>query len=49
LYHILALEEVAVITDIIVKEAGEKGQGVFALRDFTRGEFIQQKYRRRRQ
>lgn len=32
------------ITDIIVKEAGAKGQGVFALRDFARGEFI---FRRR--
>jgi SET domain-containing protein len=32
------------ITDIIVREAGSKGQGVFALRDFVRGEFI---FRRR--
>jgi len=32
------------ITDIIVKEAGVKGKGVFALRDFARGEFI---FRRR--
>lgn len=32
------------ITDIIVRNAGVKGQGVFALRDFTRGEFI---FRRR--
>ena len=32
------------ITDVIVKEAGIKGQGVFALRDFARGEFI---FRRR--
>ena len=32
------------ITDIIVKEAGGKGKGVFALRDFARGEFI---FRRR--
>jgi SET domain-containing protein len=28
------------ITDIIVKDAGDKGKGVFALRDFARGEFI---------
>jgi len=33
-----------VITDIIVKDAGNKGQGVFALRDFAQGEFI---FRRR--
>lgn len=32
------------ITDIVVKEAGIKGKGVFALRDFARGEFI---FRRR--
>jgi SET domain-containing protein len=32
------------ITDIIVKEAGDKGKGVFALRDFKPGEFI---FRRR--
>ena len=32
------------IADIIVKEAGDKGKGVFALRDFARGEFI---FRRR--
>ena len=32
------------ITDIIVKDAGDKGKGVFALRDFARGEFI---FRRR--
>jgi hypothetical protein len=32
------------ITDIIVKEAGFKGKGVFALRPFARGEFI---FRRR--
>src|SRR5688572_6997994 len=34
----------AMITDIIVKEAGIKGKGVFALHDFARGEFI---FRRR--
>ena len=28
------------ITDVVVKEAGTKGKGVFALRDFARGEFI---------
>lgn len=28
------------IRDVAVREAGEKGLGVFALRDFTRGEFI---------
>ncbi|HUS16942.1 MAG TPA: SET domain-containing protein-lysine N-methyltransferase [Chloroflexia bacterium] len=28
------------ITDVIVKEAGDKGLGVFALRDFAPGEFI---------
>jgi hypothetical protein len=33
------------ITDIVVKETGVKGKGVFALRDFSRGEFI---FRRRR-
>ena len=32
------------ITDVIVKKAGNKGQGVFALRDFTKGEFL---FRRR--
>ena len=32
------------IADIIVKDAGLKGQGVFALRDFSPGEFI---FRRR--
>lgn len=32
------------ITDIIVKNAGDKGKGVFALRDFARGDFI---FRRR--
>ncbi len=32
------------ITDVIVKDAGNKGQGVFALRDFSPGEFI---FRRR--
>jgi len=32
------------ITDIAVKAAGVKGKGVFALRDFTEGEFI---FRRR--
>ena len=32
------------ITDVVVKEAGSKGQGVFALRNFARGEFI---FRRR--
>src|SRR5262245_36624587 len=32
------------ITDIVVKDAGLKGQGVFALRDFSPGEFI---FRRR--
>jgi SET domain-containing protein len=36
--------EVRVITDIIVKAAGIKGLGVFALRDFSPGEFI---FRRR--
>jgi hypothetical protein len=40
----LTSEEVAVIGDITVKDAGDKGQGVFALRDFARGEFI---FRRR--
>ena len=32
------------IEDIIVKDAGDKGQGVFALRGFAKGEFI---FRRR--
>jgi len=32
------------IVDIIVKDAGDKGKGVFALRDFAKGEFI---FRRR--
>jgi len=32
------------ITDIVVREAGDKGKGVFALRDFKEGEFI---FRRR--
>lgn len=32
------------ISDIVVREAGDKGKGVFALRDFERGEFI---FRRR--
>src|SRR5215208_4274076 len=32
------------ITDVVVKVAGAKGQGVFALRDFSCGEFI---FRRR--
>ena len=32
------------ITDVIVEDAGAKGKGVFALRAFTRGEFI---FRRR--
>ena len=32
------------ITDVIVKDAGAKGLGVFALRDFTPGEFV---FRRR--
>lgn len=32
------------ITDVLVKEAGAKGKGVFALRNFKRGEFI---FRRR--
>jgi hypothetical protein len=36
--------EAAMITDIIVKEAGVKGKGVFAGRNFARGEFI---FRRR--
>jgi hypothetical protein len=36
--------ETVMITDIIVKDAGVKGQGVFALRDFAKGEFI---FRRR--
>jgi SET domain-containing protein len=33
-----------VISDIIVKDAGDKGKGVFALRDFAPGEFV---FRRR--
>ena len=32
------------ITDIIIKAAGNKGQGVYALRGFSKGEFI---FRRR--
>jgi hypothetical protein len=36
--------ESRLITDIIVKPAGHKGRGVFALRPFLRGEFI---FRRR--
>ena len=32
------------ITDIVVRDAGAKGKGVFALRSFARGEFI---FRRR--
>ena len=32
------------ITDVTVKEAGDKGKGVFALRSFRKGEFI---FRRR--
>jgi len=32
------------ITDVIVKDAPNKGRGVFALRNFTKGEFI---FRRR--
>lgn len=32
------------IGDVVVREAGSKGKGVFALRDFRRGEFI---FRRR--
>ncbi len=32
------------ITDIVVKDAGGRGKGVFALRDFRKGEFI---FRRR--
>jgi SET domain-containing protein len=32
------------ITDVVVRAAGARGQGVFALRDFSRGEFI---FRRR--
>jgi hypothetical protein len=28
------------ITDVIVKDAGNKGKGVFALRDFAKGDFI---------
>ncbi len=34
----------AMITNVIVKDADNKGQGVFALRDFAKGEFI---FRRR--
>lgn len=33
-----------VIRDVVVKDAGRKGKGVFALRDFRKGEFI---FRRR--
>jgi hypothetical protein len=40
----LASVEVAVIGDIIVKQAGDKGTGVFAQREFRQGEFI---FRRR--
>src|SRR6266496_3491646 len=40
----VARYEAAMITDIIVKAAGSKGKGVFALREFARGEFI---FRRR--
>jgi SET domain-containing protein len=36
--------EAVMVRDIIVKDAGRKGKGVFALRDFTRGQFI---FRRR--
>lgn len=36
--------EAGMIRDVDVREAGAKGLGVFALRDFTRGEFI---FRRR--
>ncbi len=32
------------ISDVTVREAGDKGRGVFALRDFKKGEFI---FRRR--
>jgi SET domain-containing protein len=32
------------IKDVVVKDAGEKGKGVYALRNFTKGEFI---FRRR--
>lgn len=28
------------ITDVSVKDAGRKGKGVFALRDFKKGEFL---------
>src|SRR3990172_12570673 len=35
----------SVIRDIVVKDAGVKGQGAFALRGFAKGEFI---FRRRR-
>ncbi len=31
------------IKDVIVKDAGRKGKGVFALRDFKKGEFIFQR------
>jgi SET domain-containing protein len=34
----------AMIADVIVKDAGNKGRGVFSLRDFTKGEFL---FRRR--
>jgi histone-lysine N-methyltransferase SETD2 len=37
-------EGYGVITDITVQDAGDKGQGVFALRDFEQGEFL---FRRR--
>lgn len=36
--------ETTLITDVIVKDAGEQGNGVFALRHFVQGEFI---FRRR--
>jgi len=32
------------ISDVVVKDAGNKGKGVFALRDFAKGEFV---FRRR--
>ncbi len=31
---------VDVIKDIVVRDAGGRGKGVFALRDFRKGEFI---------
>ena len=34
----------AIITDVLVKDAGNKGMGVFALQNFTTGDFI---FRRR--